>query len=52
LIEFAPAEVFESPLRLEWQHAGFPVKNGVISLPDRPGIGDGLPDDLAGRFRL
>ena len=42
-IEFAPAEVFESPLRRELQEAGFPVKNGVIEFPDRPGIGYEMP---------
>ena len=37
-IEFAPAEVYESPLRRELQAAGFPVRDGVIALPD--GTGD------------
>ena len=34
-IEFAPAEVYDSPLRRELQAAGFPVRNGAISFPDR-----------------
>ena len=51
-IEFAPAEVYDSPLRLELQHAGFPVKNGVITLPERPGIGYELPDEIIERFSL
>jgi L-alanine-DL-glutamate epimerase-like enolase superfamily enzyme len=51
-IEFAPAEVYESPLRSELQTAGFPVKDGVIELPQAPGIGYDLPDDLVQRFRL
>jgi L-alanine-DL-glutamate epimerase-like enolase superfamily enzyme len=51
-IEFAAAEVFESPLRRELQQAGFPVRNGRIALPDRPGIGYELPKDILKRFRL
>ena len=51
-IEFAPAEVYESPLRRELQNAGFPVKNGVIALPERPGIGYDLPTEIVSRFAL
>lgn len=51
-IEFAPAEVYESPLRSELQAAGFPVKDGVIVLPEKPGIGYDLPDDIVHRFRM
>lgn len=51
-IEYAPAEVFDSPLRMELQTAGFPIRNGQISLPDRPGIGYHLPNDLVERFRI
>src|SRR4029077_15606346 len=29
-IEFAPAEIFDSPLRRELQSAGFPVQNGLL----------------------
>jgi hypothetical protein len=36
-IEFAPAEVYGSPLRCELQSVGFPMKNGTIAL-----IGMGL----------
>lgn len=46
LIEYAPAEVYESPLRKALQEIGFPVRNGSIEVPDRPGIGYELPDDL------
>ncbi|MFO1096100.1 MAG: hypothetical protein U0992_22755 [Planctomycetaceae bacterium] len=45
-VEFAAAEVFESPLRMELQRAGFPVRNGRITLPDRPGIGYELPKEI------
>lgn len=51
-VEFAPAEVYESTLRRELQAAGFPVRNGTIALPTRPGIGYDLPADLAARFAL
>lgn len=51
-IEFAPAEVYESPLRRELQQAGFPVAEGRIALPESPGIGYSLPDDLLRGFRL
>jgi L-alanine-DL-glutamate epimerase-like enolase superfamily enzyme len=51
-VEFAPAEVYESPLRRELQAAGFPVKNGTIALPDRPGIGYDLPAEIVSRYTL
>jgi len=51
-IEFAPAEVYDSPLRKELQSAGFPVREGVISFPDRPGIGYDLPAAIIDRFRI
>jgi L-alanine-DL-glutamate epimerase-like enolase superfamily enzyme len=52
-IEFAPAEVYASPLRQALQDAGFPVRDGAISLADRrPGIGYELPDDIRRRFAL
>jgi L-alanine-DL-glutamate epimerase-like enolase superfamily enzyme len=51
-IEFAPAEVYESPLRRELQAAGFPVRDGVVSLPTRPGIGYEMPDEVIRRFGM
>lgn len=51
-IEFAPAEVFDSPLRQELQDAGFPVKNGVIEFPHTPGIGYQFPEHLATKYRI
>ena len=51
LIEFAPAEVFDSPLRKELQAAGFPVQNGTINIPQAPGIGYSIPDSLIKAFR-
>lgn len=49
-IEFAPAEVYASPLRRALQDAGFPVRDGAISLPQTPGIGYVMPPDLRRRF--
>lgn len=51
-IEFAPAEVFESPLRKELQAAGLPVCRGAIALPECPGIGYEIPDDVLRNFRM
>ena len=51
-IEFAPAEVYSSPLRRELQNAGFPVRQGRITLPDQPGIGYTLPKDVIKSFQI
>jgi L-alanine-DL-glutamate epimerase-like enolase superfamily enzyme len=51
-IEFAPAEVFESPLRKELQAAGFPVKDGMIEFPTTPGIGYALPEEIVTKYRV
>jgi L-alanine-DL-glutamate epimerase-like enolase superfamily enzyme len=52
LIEFAPAEVYDSPLRRELQAAGLPVRDGVIALPTRPGIGYEVPPEVIQRFGM
>ncbi|MBS0263549.1 MAG: mandelate racemase/muconate lactonizing enzyme family protein [Planctomycetes bacterium] len=51
-IEFAAAEVFESPLRRELQEHGLPIVNGEIAFPQTPGIGYQLPADLIDRYRM
>lgn len=51
-IEFAAAEVFDSPLRRELQELGLPVKNGEIAFPNSPGIGYHLPDHVAAKYQL
>jgi L-alanine-DL-glutamate epimerase-like enolase superfamily enzyme len=51
-VEFAPAEVYDSPLRRELQATGFPVHNGTISFPERFGIGYDLPAEIVTRFRI
>ena len=51
-VEFAPAEVYDSPLRRELQAAGFPVRDGVIALPAGPGIGYEVPAPVIERFGM
>ena len=51
-IEFAPAEVFDSPLRKELQLAGLRVNRGLIEFPTTPGIGYQLSEELVTKFRL
>jgi L-alanine-DL-glutamate epimerase-like enolase superfamily enzyme len=51
-IEFAPAEVFDSPLRRELQAAGFPVRDGTIAVPPCAGIGYELPAEIVKRFGM
>jgi L-alanine-DL-glutamate epimerase-like enolase superfamily enzyme len=51
-VEFTPAEVYGSVLRRELQAAGFPVRDGTIALPTRPGIGYEIPVDVIRRFGM
>jgi L-alanine-DL-glutamate epimerase-like enolase superfamily enzyme len=51
-VEFAAAEVFDSPLRRELQAAGFPVLKGAVTLPEQPGIGYEMPADIVRQFRV
>jgi L-alanine-DL-glutamate epimerase-like enolase superfamily enzyme len=51
-VEFAPAEVYASDLRRELQAAGFPVRDGTIALPTRPGIGYDVPAEVIERFGM
>ena len=51
-IEFAAAEVFDSPLRRELQDAGLPVIHGEIEFPDRPGIGYEFPRQIVQKYQL
>jgi L-alanine-DL-glutamate epimerase-like enolase superfamily enzyme len=52
LIEYAPADIYASPLRKEIQRLGFPLVNGAIEPPTAPGIGIELPDDLIAHSRI
>jgi hypothetical protein len=49
-IEFAPAELFASPLRRLLQESGFPVRAGSIEIPQAPGIGYVLDDKQISQF--
>lgn len=51
-IEFAPAEVFDSPLRKELQLAGLRVNRGMIEFPSAAGIGYHLAEELVTKFRI
>jgi L-alanine-DL-glutamate epimerase-like enolase superfamily enzyme len=51
-VELAPPELYWSPLRRAIQEVGLPVVGGAIALPERPGLGVDLPDDLIRRFRI
>jgi len=51
-IEYAPAEIYASPLRRVLQDAGMPIRAGTMSLPTRPGLGYDLPIAELERFRL
>lgn len=52
MIEFAPSQVYWSPLRKAIQELSLPVVDGAIALPTAPGIGVELPADLVERFRI
>ena len=51
-IEFAPAEVFDSPLRKELQLAGLKVNRGLIDFPSEPGIGYRVPEELFLKYQI
>jgi len=51
-IEFAPAEIYESPLRKRIQQMGFPVVEGAIQLPTTTGIGFEISDELIEEFKI
>ncbi len=52
LVEYAPAQIYWSPLRRAIQALAPPVDDGTIAYPTRPGIGIALPDDLLRHFRV
>lgn len=51
-MEYSPAQIYASPLRAELQALATPVVDGKMALPNKPGIGVEIPDDLIDRFRL
>lgn len=51
-VEYAAAELYESPLRTELQALATPVIDGTMALPTLPGVGLEVPADLIAHFRL
>jgi L-alanine-DL-glutamate epimerase-like enolase superfamily enzyme len=51
-VEYAAAQIYESPLRAELQAIGLPVFDGAMPLPTQPGIGIDVPAELISRFKL
>ena len=51
-VEYAPAQIYKSPLRSEIQRLSTPVVNGKIDIPNKPGIGIEMPEDLMNSFKL
>ncbi len=51
-VEFAPAEVYDSPLRKELQAAGPEIRGGQMHLPTGPGVGFRLSAEVVRGFRL
>ena len=51
-IEYAPAQIYASPLRQEIQNLASPVVNGKIGLPTSPGVGMELPRELINSFMI
>jgi L-alanine-DL-glutamate epimerase-like enolase superfamily enzyme len=49
-VEFAPAELFASPLRRLLQESGFPVRAGSIAVPQAPGIGYVIDEKRISQF--
>ena len=52
IFEMAPSEVYWSPLRQALQELFFPIVDGAVALPERPGIGIELPAELVEHFIL
>ncbi|UCE48225.1 MAG: hypothetical protein JSW47_21825, partial [Phycisphaerales bacterium] len=50
-IEYLPAELTDSPLRVELADDGLEMKNGVLALPDKPGLGVELNRDALEKYR-
>jgi len=50
-IEYLPAELTDSPLRVELADDGLEMKDGVLALPDRPGLGVELNRDALEKYR-
>jgi hypothetical protein len=51
-IEFAPAEIYDSPVRKRIQQMGFPIVGGAFQLPTAAGIGFDVTDELIEEFKM
>ena len=51
-IEYAPSQVYWSPLLKAIQETSLPVVDGRIAFPTAPGMGVELPEDLIAHFRV
>ena len=51
-IEYAPSQVYWSPLLKAIQDVSLPVCDGVIAFPEQPGVGIELPEELINHFRV
>lgn len=52
MIEFLPAEMCDSALRVELVEDPLVLQNGVISIPDKPGLGIELNWDAIARYEI
>lgn len=52
MIEFLPAEMCDSALRVELVEDPLTMKNGVLSLPDKPGLGLELNMDAIEKYEV
>ena len=50
-IEYLPPDLTDSPLRTELADDGLTMTNGVLELPDKPGLGIELNFEALDKFR-
>ena len=50
-IEYLPANLTDSPLRIELATDGLQMQNGLLHLPEKPGLGVDLNMDALERYR-
>jgi len=51
-VEYAAAEIYVSGLRSELQALSPKIRNGILPIPTKPGIGVEVPEDLINHYRL
>ena len=50
-IEYLPANLTDSPLRIELADDGLQMQNGFLHLPDKPGLGVELNMDALEKYK-